>query len=159
MGTSFLFTVVAISLVLPSTLPAQEIRDSSFQDFNITLMVSDVRRSVEFYRTILEFKFESYTIGAAKVVKELAPSDPEPYAAMVVAGGQRINLLKSVDPPRPSGAQYLIHVTDPAAYYGRLVKRGVSVTLIATEAGQPFWFSVLDPDGHWFMFMGLAKRQ
>jgi len=156
--------VVGLAFILacaPFALMAQEAQVGSFfTDSNVILSVTDVRKSVAFYETVLEFKLEHYVIGSAKEVTTLSSSDPEPYAADLLAGVQRISLEKSVDPPKPGAARYVFHVKDAAAYYDRIVKRGVSVQLIAQDAvGRPFWFSIVDPDGHWFMFMGPVGRR
>jgi predicted enzyme related to lactoylglutathione lyase len=150
-----LASIIAYS-IMPLALLGQEAPSAAiFSDANIILSVSDVRKSVAFYETVLEFKLEKYLVGSAKEVTTLSPSDPEPYAAAMLAGTQRINLEKSMNPPMASGARYTFHVKDVAAYYDRIVKRGVSVKLIAKDTdGKPFWFSVVDPDGHWYMFIG-----
>ena len=150
-----LYTAVFINVMPGSILLGQNEPSSSiFTDSAIILSVSDVRRSVKFYESDLEFKLEYYTIGTAQKVAKLSPSDPEPYAADMLAGNQRIVLLKSDVPPKPSGARYWFRVTDAAAYYDGMVKRGIKTQLVEQDTlGKPLAFSVLDPDGHWFMFV------
>lgn len=154
-----IYAAVFVSVVTRSNLFGQNAPSSSiFTDSSIILSVSDVCRSVKFYESVLEFNLESFLIGKAQEVAKLSPSDPEPYAATMLAGNQHINLQKSVDSPRPAGARYWFRVKDAAAYYDRIMKQGNTVQLMAKDAlGKPFAFSILDPDGHWFMFVGPVR--
>jgi catechol 2,3-dioxygenase-like lactoylglutathione lyase family enzyme len=146
-----------------STGPPQPAQSSeTFRDLQVVLYVTDVRQSVTFYRNVLGFKLDRYAVGSANEVTELKPSDPEPYAAELIAGDQRISLQRSSDevtlPAR--GARYHLEVPDPAAYYERLLTHGASVHhLVKTATGKPFMFSVTDPDGHWFFFRGPLGRK
>jgi hypothetical protein len=81
------YAAVFINVMTGSILLGQNEPSSSiFTDSAIILSVSDVRRSVTFYESVLEFKLEYYLIGAAKKVAQLSPSDPEPYAVCLTRG-------------------------------------------------------------------------
>ena len=163
-ATAMVLLVSAASLVGSAfTSPPPTAQSSeTFRDFHVVLDVTDVRRSVTFYQNVLGFKLDHYLIGSAKEVAELKPSDPEPYAAELIAGDQRIGLQRSDGkvtlPAR--GAHYGLEVPDPAAYYERLLAHGASVHhLVRATTGEPFLFSITDPDGQWFFFRGPLGRK
>lgn len=160
--TAVVLLVAAVSLAGPAFAAPPPQSSGTFRDLRIVLYVTDVRRSVTFYRDVLGFKLDHYQIGSARKVAELKPSDPEPHAADLIAGDQRIGLQRSdgevILPAR--GARYHLEVEDPAAYYEQLLARGASVHhLVKDTAGEPFMFSVNDPDGQWFFFRGPLGRK
>jgi catechol 2,3-dioxygenase-like lactoylglutathione lyase family enzyme len=147
---------VVIGPTVPSTARAEQAGDRAvFQSFHPSLWVTDIRRSVEFYKTVLEFQLDGYTVGNAREVKELSPTDPVPYGADLRVGEHRFALQAGWQKgATPAGVRLIVRVGDPAAYATRIQTRGVSVTVIATSKGQPFWFRVSDPDGHDWEFIG-----
>jgi len=128
-----------------------------FEGFHLVLYVEDVRQSVRFYEEALGFKLVHFVIGSAKEVIRLSASDPDPYAALLVAGDQKISLQRnSGEVPLPAtGARFHFTISNPATYYARLTGHKLKIHhLVRSINDEPFMFSVTDPDGHWLFFQG-----
>ena len=124
-----------------STLNARQIDDkAAFQYFQITLPVTDIGRSVEFYRTVLEF--------------EPADALPTRNRAVFSVGGQDFALEQGPkEGLRPDGIRLVVHVAKLAEYAARLRAKGAAVNIELTGLdGQPLGFTVVDPDGYRFYF-------
>ena len=145
-------------------LAAQQPQDTTvFRSYSVTFWVSDVRKSADFYHRVLGFPLVDYTVGQAKSVQALSPADSEPYGATFSIGGQRLILLRDVQPPKPSGVNLVVMVSDPAEYSAELRKRGVPIRVIAGAAlgdtTRAVWFWVSDPDGHRVEFVPYQPRR
>ncbi len=159
-----IFGAIALSASaqLPEGVPVNR-APPVFGGLQVVFYVEDVRESVAFYRDQLGFELDFFVIGSAKEVAVLGPEDPEPYAAEILAGSNRIVLQRNSGEVRlpASGSRFHIEVSDPAAYYDRLVERGLVVhhLIRMSGTGVPFMFSVNDPDGQWLFFRGpLGKK-
>ena len=125
------------------------------------IWVKDIETSVDFYRDDLGFSLVHYVVGSAEYVSELSPEVGRPYGAKLSIGEHEIHLqrVKDDDEVRPSGARYSVRVASPAEYYRRLVERDLEVNvLVRTNNGEPYWFTLRDPDGHKFIFMGPIQK-
>jgi hypothetical protein len=151
--------VMVLTLAIPLPLRAQDPPDStSFRSFTPVLWVADVRRSADYFHTVLEFRVLNYAVGSAKIVTELSPSDPEPYAATIFAGDHRFDLLRDGGGDHASlGIRFVIAVENPSAYARRLLKRGVSLHIVAGDSTSAAWFWLMTPDGHHFEFVPYRK--
>jgi len=152
----------AVVLAPPAELTAGDLNtDDVFLDFGVTLWVKDIETSVDFYRDDLGFSLVHYVVGSAEYVSELSPEVGRPYGAKLSIGEHEIHLqrVKDDDEVRPSGARYSVRVASPAEYYRRLVERDLEVNvLVRTNDGEPYWFTLRDPDGHKFIFMGPIQK-
>ena len=157
------FLTFLCPVYLWSTEPktGDSITEGGFLDFGVTLSVKDIEASVEFYRDDLGFSLVHYVVGSADYVSELSPADGRPYGAKLSIGEHEIHLhlVGDDDQVRPSGARYSVRIAEPAKYYQRLVDRDLEINvLIRTQTGEPYWFTLRDPDGHSFIFMGPIRK-
>jgi catechol 2,3-dioxygenase-like lactoylglutathione lyase family enzyme len=115
--------------------------------------VTDVSKSVEFYRDVLGFEFHHFwDYDKSKEVSEWAAADPPVYAEMA-AGDQKSALHLAREPYelQVGGAIHYFHVRDVDAHRRAVAKwRGDPSALI--ERPWMRMFSVTDPDGHRLFF-------
>jgi predicted enzyme related to lactoylglutathione lyase len=149
--SALLFAGVLLGTTVFSTLQARQAADrAAFQSLQITLPVTDVGRSVDFYRTVLEFE-------PADVLPTRSSSGPG--RAVFNVGGQNLALEQVLkEGQRPDGIRLVVHVTKPGEYAARLRARGAAVnTEFYGLDGQPLGFTVVDPDGYRFYFTGRVE--
>jgi catechol 2,3-dioxygenase-like lactoylglutathione lyase family enzyme len=122
------------------------------------LYVSDLRRSVEFYRDKLGFPFRGYGFGS-KLTNEWSETEP-PYAAMFGLGGQDFVLhdYKAATGEavafRAVGTRHHIFVTNATEYHASVESHGVKIDrFVKGSNDRVFLFSVTDPDGHALYFI------
>lgn len=114
--------------------------------FSVSLNVSDVATSVEFYRTVLaafvhysDPDFAALKIGGAEVMLHADHTyDAHPWCPRLIRGE-----------PRGLGAELRVLGLDPAAVEERAQRSGAKVVKAVTERGHG-WREVMveDPDGY-----------
>ena len=153
-------TVLLVGVLLGaaafSTLQARQAADrAAFQSLQIALPVTDINRSVEFYRTVLEFE----SVDLLPFVRgplTLSPNAPptRPSRATFSVGGQYVTLQQGLkEGLRANGIRLMVRVANPAEYAARLQARGAAVSVAPFGLnGQPADFTVTDPDGYHIHF-------
>ena len=115
----------------------------------ISLQVSDLERSVHFYRDSLGLGFDNYVSGSALGAKV----------------GEVLLLLHRDSDSMPKGKERGIgielhfDVPDADAYFAELKERGV---IVDQEPHDQPWgraFSLMDPDGYAIEFVGPSRKQ
>ena len=112
------------------------------------LAVTDLKRTMEFYRTRLGFKVEG-TFG-----------DPEPVWCQLARDG--VSIMFNAPPrecverdvPRKSKDYQIFYfnVSDVAGLHGVLRRSGLEVSDLRVMPYQMKEFDLRDPDGYWLMF-------
>lgn len=118
------------------------------------LYVSDLKRSVEFYRQKLGFGFTGYWDDENERVTDDYEEAGEPGYASVKVGESEIGL--HLDPDFEAGPRRFelhVRVDDADAVYEELTDRGVDATEPADQPWGARMFSVTDPDGHVWDFV------
>jgi lactoylglutathione lyase len=120
----------------------------------VMLYVSDLKRSVEFYRDRLGFGFSGYWDNATNEVVESWDDVEEPGYAEVQVGEDTVGLHPDPDfEPGRTRIKISFTVDDADAIYEAAVDEGVE----ATEPRDFPWgarmFTVTDPDGHQMDFV------
>ncbi len=118
------------------------------------LYVSDLRRSVAFYRDQLGFHFTGYWDPVHRRVKDDYESANDPAYAGMNVGESHIGLHADPEfsPGRPR-VELHVPVADADAVHQVLTERGVQATEPQDEPWGSRVFSVTDPDGHAWDFM------
>jgi catechol 2,3-dioxygenase-like lactoylglutathione lyase family enzyme len=147
-------TVIGIvtALLLAQTGQADENQSKSRFTGNIlpVFYVTDVMRSVEFYRDVLGFEFKHFYDYDKNQQVKTWESDEPPIWALMSAGGFDfgLHLGKSEYELRVGGVVHYFEVTDVKAHYEMVKKRN---NLEMSELIEKPWmtmFWVHDPDGH-----------
>ena len=152
MGTpsirGLLFVVMMLGAAVFPKLQARQAADTAdFQSLQIELPVTDVGRTAEFYRDLLEF--ESPNLLPTR-------SSNVPARAVFSVGGQYLAISQRLKEGQPTdGIRLVVRVANPGQYAARLRARGVAVNVELTGLDrQPGAFTVVDPDGYRFYFTG-----
>jgi len=115
--------------------------------------VTDVGRSVAFYRGVLGFEFHHFwDYDQSKGVRQWAAADPAVYAEMA-AGGQKFALHLAREPYelQVGGVLHYFHVRDVDAHHRAVGEQGGEPDALVERPWMRM-FSVHDPDGHKLFF-------
>ncbi|MDP0500483.1 MAG: VOC family protein [Verrucomicrobiota bacterium JB022] len=108
--------------------------------------VSDLARSIEFYRDLLGLKLTEDGSEHGFVEFDVPPSSLALIAAPIIMNR----------PPQPGGSMIWLAVPDMAAAVAELKERGVTVVMEPMETPVCFMCGFLDPDGN---TIGLHQRK
>lgn len=115
--------------------------------------VTDVCKSVEFYRDALGFEFHHFwDYGKSAKVREWGAADPPVYAEMA-AGDQKFALHLALEPYelQVGGVIHYFRVRDVDAHHRAVAERGGKPNALVERPWMRM-FSVNDPDGHRLFF-------
>ncbi len=121
--------------------------------------VSDVSKSVEFYRDVLGFEFHHFwDYDKGEEVREWEAAAPPTYAEMA-ADDQKFALHLAREPyeRQIGGVIHYFRVQNVDEYYQMVIERGGKP---GTLLDRPWMrmFSITDPDGHKFFSRLLRRR-
>jgi len=115
--------------------------------------VTDVRRSVKFYRDLLGFEFKHYyDYEESKQVREWTKSDAPIWAEM--AAGDFIFALHLTQEPEKvvvGGTRHYFLLKDVRSHYRRVKDLGLEIGSLIEKPWMTM-FRVIDPDGHELFF-------
>ena len=127
----------------------QVVRSSFTGEQETVFYVTDVRRSVEFYKA-LGFEFREYwDYDEGKSVRDWTKSTP-PQWALMAAGSTVFGLTTPDDDSGRllvGGARHYFIVDDVNKHYEWVKEQGVDVDVLEVRPWMNF-FDVTDPDGH-----------
>jgi predicted enzyme related to lactoylglutathione lyase len=115
--------------------------------------VSDVRKSVQFYRDVLGFEFHHYwDYDENEQVREWKDAEPPIYAEMA-AGDQKFALHLAQTPyeTQVGGVIHYFRVQDVSAHYRQVKSQGGEPGPLISRPWMHM-FSIVDADGHRIFF-------
>lgn len=119
----------------------------------VTLFVSDVLKSVDYYRNVLGFEFNGYWNPKTQGVEQEWGHDEPPEYAEVLAGENRIGLRPAQGPVQPGAVECSLEVTGIDHLHEQVRVRGGQATLPADQPWGARTFTTSDPDGHLWLFL------
>lgn len=114
----------------------------------ITLAVSDVARSVDFYRDQLGFDFRGYWDSEGRSVVRTWRGAERPSYAELQSGPYRVGLRASPEPAPAEAAEFTLYVEDLDEAHRRLCESGTAASPPERQAWGGRMFRFADPDGH-----------
>ena len=124
------------------------------------LYVSDLERSVDFYREKLGFGFTGYWDDVNHRVTDDYDEANRPGYASVEVGESKIGL--HLDPEFEAGSRRFelhVEIDDADALHAELSGQGLELTEPKDESWGARMFSVTDPDGHVWDFLQPIEGQ
>jgi catechol 2,3-dioxygenase-like lactoylglutathione lyase family enzyme len=124
----------------------------------VTLGVSDVERSVRFYRDVLGFKFQGFWDSVSRTAAQEWTGPGKPEYGEVRVGDGRIGLRPAGAGPASSGqVEMAIHVDSASQLHRRIKSAGGNPTNLADQPWGSVMFSITDPDGFQWQLIEMKK--
>lgn len=127
---------------------------------SVMLYVSDLKRSVDFYREKLDFGFIGYWDEVNHCITDDYEEAHQPGYAAVEIGESKIGL--HLDPKFEAGPRRFelhVEIDDADALHAELSDRGIELTEPRDEPWGSRMFSATDPDGHVWDFLQPLEKQ
>jgi uncharacterized glyoxalase superfamily protein PhnB len=124
----------------------------------VTLGVSDVERSVKFYRDLLGFHFQGFWDPVSRTAAQEWRGAGKPEYGEIRVGESRIGLRPGALARASSGqVEMAIHVDSAKQAHERIKSAGGSPTDLADQPWGAVMFSVTDPDGFAWQLIEVKK--
>jgi uncharacterized glyoxalase superfamily protein PhnB len=125
----------------------------------VTLGVSDVERSVHFYRDVLGFKFQGFWNPVSRTATQEWTGPGKPEYGEIRVGEARIGLRPGSVARASSGqVEMAIHVDSAKEHHQRIKSGGGNPTELADQPWGAVMFSVTDPDGFQWQLIEMKKH-
>lgn len=162
-GVVLVVSAFVVGLALSTLHARQGAERAVFRSLTTVLPVTDLDRSVEFYRTVLEFPLSdrlplSTDVARLAQLAGLPAPDPSatrpPRSVTLNVGGHSLKLEQGPPAsPRRDAARLVVHVANHGEYASRLQARGAAIEVQLTGLDRrPAAFTVNDPDGYQLYF-------
>jgi uncharacterized glyoxalase superfamily protein PhnB len=118
----------------------------------VTLLVGDLKASVDFYDFVLSFAFQGYLTNEGELRAEWEDAG-NPLVAVFRAAENWVTLQETEDRPADGLAcVYTLEVINLDKYYQQVKDRNGMPTELLTQPGGQREFNVKDRDGHCWSF-------
>jgi catechol 2,3-dioxygenase-like lactoylglutathione lyase family enzyme len=155
MANSIVFIEIALLWLGGQSQPTVRVSESppAFVRIAPVLYVRDIRKSVAFYRDVLGFAVDGFTVAREKsLVKELESTD-DPYGAALHVGSDVLSLQR-LGKFTVGGSQLNVVMRNLTGFHKRLAETGIQMHKVTPIiGGGMLCFSVNDPDGHEIFFL------
>jgi len=119
----------------------------------VTLLVTDVARSVEFYQEVLGFGFSGFWDGQNREIVQFWTEELSPEYAEVFAGDNALGLRKAGRLITAGTAECSLEVQDVDRIHRSALRMGIDIPEPVDQPWKARTLSVRDPDGYlWHFF-------
>ncbi len=119
----------------------------------ITLLVTDVARSVEFYTEVLGFGFSGFWDGKTREIVDRWTDELAPEYAEVFAGENPVGLRKAGRIVTAGTAECSLEVQDVRRIHASALRMGFDVPEPEDQPWNARTLSIRDPDGYLWHFI------
>ena len=124
---------------------------------HVIIFVSDVVRSVAFYKEVLGFGFKGYWDASHNRIQESWDDASQPDYAELFVGENRIGLRPSANVVPASAIECSIEVEDVGALFRSALEKGAHLPGPVEQPWGARTLTIEDPDGHvWHFFQHLS---